>query len=292
MSFNKGLIMAAASPLAFSAFNVCLRYISEHATVWGIMFVRGCIGALLAGLAGALLGRRLWGRRTGLLSLVGLTGCFSTALTITAITLVPLYQAIVVLYLYPAMALLFSALLNGDRVAVRDVGVVGLAFLGGALLLWPDRAAGLELKLGHLIGVAGAMCYSLGYVLTARLGRDNAGLEPIFFYSMCMALLALPLARLFGSGLAIDSVREAAVVAAAGVVGSLGQLLGYAALRWLPAFKVGVVGTLEVFFGTLSSWLLFNDPMTSRSLIGGSVVVLAAFLVQSRPAIADSPTPA
>jgi hypothetical protein len=73
-------------------------------------------------------------------------------------------------------------------------------------------------------------------------------------------------------------------------------LPGYPARRWPLAFKAGVGGTPEIFFGALSSWRLFNDLLTAGSLIGGflfggGVVVLAASPAQRRSAGAGSPTP-
>ncbi len=60
-------------------------------------------------------------------------------------------------------------------------------------------------------------------------------------------------------------------------LGITAQGLGYAALRWLPAFKVGLIGSLELPAGAVLSWLLFNDPMSPRTLFGGLMIVFAVF---------------
>jgi drug/metabolite transporter (DMT)-like permease len=53
--------------------------------------------------------------------------------------------------------------------------------------------------------------------------------------------------------------------------------MAFAALKYLPAHKVGVIGTLEVLGGALSSWLIFSDPFTPIGLVGAVIIIYAAF---------------
>jgi drug/metabolite transporter (DMT)-like permease len=274
---GKGLLLATASPLAYSVFNVGLRLLSEHISVWGMLLLRGWVGALLVAMVAKLCRKSLWGRQAGLLCLIGLLGSLSTACTTTAVTLIPVYQAIVILYLYPSQSIIFSAILNREGIGSRDLLGVGLAFAGCVLLIWPDRAAGLYIQAGHFFALAGGSLFSLSIVLIRRLGQSNSGLEPIFFYSLFAGLIALPLAILFGAGLGIDSPEEAGLGIGLGLLGSLGQLMAYAALRYLPAYKVGVLGSLEVLGGAAASWLIFREPMIARGILGGGLILFAAF---------------
>lgn len=282
-SNNTGLFLALASPVAFSCFNIGVRVLTGEVSVWELLFLRGCIGVAVILVVARILKKRLWGSHRGLLLLIGFIGFLSTACTTTAITLIPLYQAMVILYLYPSLAIVLSALINRERINSRDGLGVGLALTGCVLLIWPDETAGLDFQIGHLIGLLGSLFYSLSYVLTRRLGEDNCGLEPIFHYSLFAALGAIPLGLVFGVQPSLNSVTVISACLALGALGSLGQMMGYAALRWLPAYKVGVFGTLEVLGGVLASWLLFNDPMTIRTVIGGAVIIAVAFGLR-RPA--------
>lgn len=64
-------------------------------------------------------------------------------------------------------------------------------------------------------------------------------------------------------------------------LGISAQMAGYAALRWIPGFKVGVVGYLELVLGGLVSWLVFSDPMSPRALTGGVLLALVAIRLRS-----------
>lgn len=280
---NAGLFLALASPIAFSCFNIGVRVLSGEISIWGLLFLRGCIGVAVILVAARLVKKKLWGSNKALLMLIGLIGFLSTACTTTAITMIPLYQAMVILYLYPSLAIILAAAINQEKIYLREGLWVGVALFGCILLIWPDEAAGLDFQTGHLIGMLGSFLYSLGYVLTRRLGDDNSGLEPIFHYSLFAAVGALPLGLIFGADLAMPSAAAIGAGLALGALGSLGQMMGYAAIRWLPAYKVGVFGNLEVLGGALASWLIFNDPITIRAIVGGSIIIFAAFRLRRQP---------
>ena len=279
-SQRTGLFLALASPLAFSCFNVGVRVMSGQLSIWALLFLRGCIGVIVVLAVARLLKKNLWGSNKLLLMLIGFIGFLSTACTTTAITLIPLYQALVILYLYPSLAIVLAALINKERVHARDSLGVGVALFGCILLIWPEESANLKLQIGHFIGLLGSLLYSLGYVLTRRLGDDNCGLEPIFHYSLFAAVGAIPLGLLFGANLNLMSADIVGAGLALGALGSLGQMMGYAAVRWLPAYKVGIFGTLEVLGGVLASWLIFNDPITVKGILGGLIIISAAFYLR------------
>jgi drug/metabolite transporter (DMT)-like permease len=273
---NIGVWLAFASALGYCACNVATRLAVGEITVWGILFTRGVFGVAAMFLAARLLRKSLFGRNLGLLTCIGIAGSLSTACIVTAIMSIPLYQALVLLYLYPALTVPLGFVVNGERVRPADGMMVLLAFTGSLLLIWPDKSAGLIFGTGHLVGVGGALLYAVAYVLIRRLGEGNSGLEPMFHYSLWAMIgvscgiafldldAGLPDARAWSIGMGLATLSLVALFA------------GYLALRWLAPHRVGVIGTLEVFGGVLSSWLIFADPITVRALCGGVLVLFAA----------------
>jgi drug/metabolite transporter (DMT)-like permease len=246
-------------------------------TVFGLLLLRGWTGVVLVCLASCFLRRLPWANQPGFLCLIGFLGALSTVFTTSAFTMVPLYQAVVILYLYPSQSVVLSAIINREGVGARDIAGVLVAFAGCVVLVWPSGATGLGLRLGHLLAFAGGGLYALSIVLTRRLGQGNRGLEPIFFYSLFAGLSALPLAFLAGQGLGLDSLAEAGRGSLLGLLGSSAQLLAYLALRYLPPFKVGVIGSLEILGSALFSLLFFDDRLGLQSLVGGIMIIYAAF---------------
>jgi drug/metabolite transporter (DMT)-like permease len=274
---NFGFWLAVASPVCFTFFNAGVKIISKEMTVFGLLLLRGWTGVILVCVASYFLKRRPWAKEPGFLCLIGFLGALSTVCTTSAFTMIPLYQAVVILYLYPSQAVVLSALINREGISVRDLLGVVVAFAGCAILVWPSKATGLSLQPGHFLAFLGGCIYALSIVLTRRLKLLNSGLEPIFFYSVFAGLSALPLAVLTGQGLGLDTAGELTRGSLLGLLGSTAQLLAYAALRFLPPFKVGVIGTLEILGGAIFSLLFFDDKLGVQSLVGGVLIIYAAF---------------
>lgn len=275
---NPGLFLAFGSSIVYCVLNVGLRFqLDGSLTVWGILVVRGLVGLAVLGLAAKLLKKDLLGRNRNMLLAVGLGTFLSTVFVVLAIGNIPLYQALVMLYLYPALTVPLNYFINSVKVRPETVFWVAAAFAGCVILIWPDSAAGLQVGVYHLAGLAGALFYALSLVLGTRLGEGNCGLEPIFYYSLWAFFGALAAIFIFGepTGLKDPAAWGASLVL--GLLALTSLLMAYAALRWLLPFKVGIVGSLEVFGGALSSWLIFDDPITIRAVIGGLIILGVAF---------------
>jgi len=278
---NPGLSLAFGSALAYTCYDVGVRALIGDLSVWGMLFLRGCLGVLVIGLLARLFARRLWGRQTMLLTAVGGSAFMSSVCNATSLSSIPLYQALMIIYLYPVFTLLLAGPFNGEPIRRAELGLVGLAFLGSLALIWPDEAVGLDFSIGHLIGVMGAFLYSVGQVLIRRLGPGNSGLEPMFYYSLFALVFSIPLALVFEAHLGLDRLSGLGAGLLLASLGISAQMTGYAALRWIPGFKVGVIGYLELVLGGLISWLAFSDPMSPRALTGGVLLVLVAIRLRS-----------
>ena len=85
-----------------------------------------------------------------------------------------------------------------------------------------------------------------------------------------------------------DSARNLALGLGVAVLGTLAPfLLLVAALRHLPASRVGVVATLEPVLGALLAWALLDEGLGPAQVIGGCLVVIAALWVQAHPPAPD-----
>jgi Predicted permease, DMT superfamily len=274
---NPGAVLAFGAALAYCGQNVGVRALLDGGiTVWGLLFTRGLMGLVVVAAAAWLFHVNVLGKNRRLLLFIGLCGSASSACTTMAIATIPLYQALVLLYLYPALSVPLNFLVNRTRMRKGDGLWVLMAFAGCVLLIWPDEAKGLSLSLGHLVGFAAASLYSLAYVCVARLGTDNSGLEPLCYYSLWSVAGVGVFMLVSGHDPGLDNLRAVASGLGVGLVALAGLLMGYAALRWIEPYKVGTIGTLEVFGGAVSSWLLFHDPMSPRALLGGLVILFVA----------------
>ncbi|MDR0355916.1 MAG: DMT family transporter [Deltaproteobacteria bacterium] len=282
-----GYLLAFSAPFLYSVFNACFKIMSAELNALSFLLVRGLTGMALVGLVALATGSRPERRHWTVLILAGLASAMSTACITTAITIIPLYQAIVILYLYPAMSVILSWLINREKIGLLEIIGLAVAFAGCVLLVWPDESAGLELKAAHFIAVLGSVFFALCCVLIRRLGSDNNGLWPFFSFSLFCALSAFPLAWTFGVQIAYDRPKLLALGASMAVIASLAQVITYAALKYLPAFKVGIIGSLEVLGGALASVIIFHEPLPIKAVIGGGLILYAAFGFKRKVTVQD-----
>jgi len=279
---NQGLALAFGSALSFTLLNTGVRYSLDNLALsaWGILLFRGICSLLVAVLLARHFRLKLINRGGAVFCAAGFFNFLSSICITVGISLLPLYQVLVLLYLYPSMTVPLAYFINGQRAGRRAIFLVSLAFIGCLILLWPDDKAGLTLRPAHLIALAGALVYALSYVLANRADSSNNAFQPVFYYG-CWAIAGnLLIIFILGAGPGLEAGRNIPAALGLGLLAVSALFMGYAALRRIPAFKVGIIGSLEVLGGVLASWLLFDDPITLRTLSGGLIILAAALLLR------------
>ncbi len=279
-----GFGLASAAAFFFALLDVAVRDCAPFLNVWQIIFARSLLSVAVMALVAGLFGLDLLGRQRKLLLLAGLAGGAGVVCLTAAILLLPLYQALVLLYLYPLFAAVISPAITGDRFHRGDGGAMALGLAGTALVLWPGDLDN-HLAIGHILGLVAAACYAVAATLIRRVMGSCGPLTPIF-YIMVVAGLAcalpacltpLPMGTLPATGmLALGAVT---------LFGILAYLAGNLALVLLPAPTVGVISMLEVVFSAGFGFLLFDEVVGPMALAGGALILASGLFLTLRPAL-------
>ena len=176
-----------------------------------------------------------------------------------AVTVGDVVRVVLLFYLMPAWSVLLAWKVLGDRPTGVALVRLLLAFAGVALVLVPADAAWTRLA-AHLSGadllaLAGGFCFALTNVTLRRLHAVPGEARMLaMFGGGALLALALTLAFLLGN-----------------------YALQYGATR-LAAGTTALVMLSEVVFASVSSALLTAAPLEPRTLLGGSLIMLAALL--------------
>jgi drug/metabolite transporter (DMT)-like permease len=266
-----GAAFAFLSACVFALLNVAIRYASPYMTVWHMMVGRSLFGVAAAVLLARAAGVAVLGTHRGTLTAVGTAGVTAVTCLTGALVLLPLFEALVLLYLYPAVAALLSPRLTGDRVTREDWGWILLAAVGAALVLWSGEAQWRP-RWGHLLAVSAAVAYGSALTLIRRVSRDNSPVTPYFYMSAVGCIVcAVPLA--WHSGPVWPDSRGLPALAAIALLAAAAHLCTNRALRHLPSPVVGVVGMSEAVFGGVLGYVLFDEPQRWHSLLGGVLIL-------------------
>ena len=212
----------------------------------------------------------------------GLTNvCFNWAVTVGDVV-----RVVLLFYLMPAWSVLLAWKVLGERPTAWALARLLLAFAGVALVLLPAGAPlsrlTSNLSLADLLALAGGLFFALTNVTLRRLHTvpGDARMLAMFVGGACLASLVASLGVAAGVVPALPAFSWhwallTLALASAFVVGNYALQFGAARLA---AGTTALVMLSEVVFASVSSVLLTDDTLHSRTLLGGGLIMLAALL--------------
>jgi len=198
-----------------------------------------------------------------------------------AVTIGDVVRVVLLFYLMPAWSVLLAWAVLGERPSPAGIGRLLLALAGVATVL-DSAGTGLPWPrtLAEWLALMGGFSFALTNVLLRRLDFVTSGSRVLAMFGGGMIL---------AGGVALAGVSQGAVTAlpALGAKGWLlalvlaaGFLAANLALQYgasrLPAHTTALVMLSEVVFASLSSVALGAAELSTRTLVGGLLIVAAA----------------
>ncbi len=265
--FFSGLGLMILSALLFSLADILTKYLSSFFPPVQIAFVRFLFGGLILWPILSSRGISLRGNQTRILILRGLFGTLSFFCLLKSFTLIPLADAVVLLYTFPIFALFFSFLILRTEIEPAQLLLMGLGLFGIYIFVNPDfRSLNIGYVYGLLSGCLGGMAMLLIYV--AR--RTNGPLIIYFYFCLIGGLLSFPF---WLQGFAIPELRRGLLLLLLAALLLVGQVLMNQGFKYCNAAEGSLILMSEVVFAGVAGVLLFSDPLTHRSVIGGSLIL-------------------
>jgi len=271
-----GAACMVGSACCFTLVGVLVKLAGDLVGVWQLSLYRALVGiAIMAALAAAFK-VSLKGSDLKVLLIRGFTGSVGFLSIVVALRSIPLAEVMVLFYLFPAFAALFSPWLNRERLPRSRWPFLGLAFAGTSVIL--GVGGGIELGLGHVCALITAVMAGLSTALVRRLTGEHSPYAIFFYFCLVAAAVSMgPL--LLGDEPLAPGGAGLAFLLAVGVAACIGQVLMNMGFNHLPAAEGGVVLMSQVVIAAALGVALFGEPLTGRLIIGGAMVLLAgAFL--------------
>ena len=196
---------------------------------------------------------------------------------ITAIDLIGMSVAAVLLYTAPAWVAVISALFLGERMTTRKLVAVALATIGCALVARIYDVHGLQLNVwGILAGLSAGLTYAL-YSVFNKVGVRRYDGWTVLAYGLLLG--AVFLAPLQSPQLLLDALRQPGAVAwlvALALGPTIGAGLAFnAGLRHIPVSSASVVATLEPVIASMLAFIFLHERLDPGQLIGGALILIA-----------------
>lgn len=274
-----GAACMVGSAFFFALVGVGVKMAGAEVGVWQISFYRALVGIVLMLAVALVFKAPIVGPNLKLLSLRGLSGTVGFLSMVVALRQIPLAEVMVLFYMFPAFAALFSPWLNDERLAPGDWLFLGLAFAGTVVILF--HGGGIHLRLGHFCALTTAVLAGLNTSLVRRLSSRHSPYAIYFFFCLAAVVVSIwPLA--LGSEPLLPTGKGMLYLAGIGVVATFGQVLMNQGFFHLPAAEGGVVLMSQVVIAAAWGVLMFGEPLSWRLVVGGCLIMLGgAFLNRS-----------
>ncbi len=210
---------------------------------------------------------------------------FFTVCYFTAITMMPLSTAAILLYTSPIWIMLMSVLFFREKLTGRKLLALVLAF-AGCVLVSGISGEGMTLT-GLLVGLGSGIGYGLysilGTVALRRYSPYTVTTYTFAFAALGSWLICRPadmLAKFAAApdlpGLVFFCFLTALVTA---VIPFLAYTLG---LRTVEASRAGILATVEPLVATLIGVAVFSEPLTLLSGLGILLILAAVVLLNGK----------
>ncbi|MFE3660056.1 DMT family transporter [Streptomyces sp. NPDC059165] len=224
----------------------------------------------------------------GLLAVAGVQACY-----FAAISRIPVGVALLIEYLAPALVLAWVRFVQHRP--VTRAAALGVVLAVGGLACVVEVWSGLGFDVVGIVLALGAACCQVGYFVLSDQGGDGADapdpLGVIAFGLIIGALVLTAVARpwemewaVLGGSAGMDGRSVPAVLLLGWIVlvaTVVAYVTGVVSVRRLSPQVAGVVACLEAVIATVLAWVLLGEHLSAPQIVGGTVVLVGAFIAQS-----------
>ena len=284
-----GLLFALAGTVAFAFRPVLIKLGYEAAPVSAttLLFLRMVLSLpFFAAVAWWLrrepgLARRDW---LGIVGLGFLGYYLASLLDFLGLQYVPAGHGRLIMFLYPTLVVILSALFLGKRATARELAALAVTYTGIALVLSHQLAAPAENRLfflGAALVFCSAMCYAVYLVTGSQLIKRVGSMR---FTAYTMMVSTVPAVIQFGvleapASLSLPGVVWVYAVVLATVCTVLPVFLVAEALRRIGASQFALIGGLGPVTTVLADFVLLEGSLSVLQLLGGALVIGGVLLV-------------
>ena len=243
------------------------------------------MGVLVYAVVFAVTGRRLTLTVMRACALGGVFFALDIAFTFSAFRLTSIANATIIGALAPVFIALGAARWFGERVQRRDLVLVGVTFVGVALVALGSSGSPTWSPLGDAFAAASVLSWTCYWLFSkrARTRADVGALEYMACVMTVAAAILTLLALAFGQSLAWPSRADWGWI---WLVTIFPGFVGHSLISWshrhLEAWLGSLITQCMPVIATAAGWALLAEEPTALTIGGGLVVVAATAVIMVR----------
>ncbi len=277
----RGIALSLSATALFSVADTIAKFLSTQLPIVEIAWIRYvifvCVAASLAWRASPgdrmrMVAVRSWRMQVARgLCLVG-----STLLFITGVRSMEMAQATAISFVSPLMITVLSIPLLGEVVGMRRWAAVAVGLIGVLVVVRPATGG---FQPAALFGVASALCWSLGLIITRKMsGTERPATTLLWSAGVGTAVLSclLPFHQVW------PTLAQFGLTLVLGCLASAGQWLVVLAHRQAPASVLAPFSYIQLLWSALMGFLVFANVPDRWTLTGAAIIIASGLYTAHR----------
>ena len=197
-----------------------------------------------------------------------------TLLTVLGFQLAPISTVILVAYTWPIFATIFSRIILKEKLVARNIYLLLMAFVGIIFIFFNQTISFENLEfLGLFFMLLVAILHAIVIVIFKKESDKNSKYTTIFYQNFIGFLIFLPF--LFINKPMPTLVQTGIGITYGAVIGLLGFLFFFSALKKINASTASHLAYFEVVGAVLFGILLFHETLTWNVVVGGLLIIVS-----------------
>ncbi|MBU2235974.1 DMT family transporter [Patescibacteria group bacterium] len=186
-------------------------------------------------------------------------------------------NGIIMLYTWPIFSSIFGVIFIKEKAKLKEWLLISLAFFGVIVMMSNQELSFSNNDLvGMLIMIASAALFAVTVVIFKKKLDEYSPTETIFYQSILGAVIFFPFIFFSNEGLTLG--KSLLAIGHYGfMVGILGFVLLFRALKKLKVIQYSLIGYWEVIAGVLFGIVLLGDDITLNMVFGGLMIISAGW---------------
>lgn len=197
----------------------------------------------------------------------------ATFLFFTALSYLPLADAVAINFVAPLLVTAFSIPILGEHVGIRRWAAILIGFGGVLLIIRPGTGA---MHWAALLPLGTAFCYALYQIMTRIASRTDDARTNLFWTSAIGALATSAAAPFVWQP---PDAIEWLMMAATGLLFGFGHYLRIRGLEIAPASVLSPFGYTQIIWATILGYVVFGQFPDAYRFVGAAIVIASGLFV-------------
>lgn len=272
-----GIFWMLVTGVMFVAVTALVKHGAQNLPAAQSAFMRYAIGLVfLVPLIKPIRAAGLTRRQVVLFGWRGVAHSIGVILWFFAMTRITVAEVTAMNYMAPIYITFGAALFLGEKLALRRILAIGLAFVGALIILRPGFR---ELGPGHFAMLATAVLFAISYLMAKQFSGQVSASVVVGMLSIFCTICLAPFAFAVWQAPTMVEVGWMTLVALFATAGHYTMTLAFAAA---PVTVTQPIAYLQLVWATLLGLWVFAEPVDVWVILGGIIIMTSVTFITIR----------